>query len=188
MNVFAMAGSLRAESLNKKLIAAAKTGAESLGATVDLADLGEFTLPLYNADVQSTNGHPAAAVALGERIAGADAVLLASPEYNYSIPGVLKNAIDWLSRQRPNPFSTGKPTLLLATSPGPVGGARGLWQLRIPLEGIGAYVHPQMYSLPFGDKALTDNGRLAEEDKQERLTALIGEFLRAADALNGRHR
>lgn len=186
MNVFAMAGSLRAGSLNKKLIAAAKTAAESHGATVDLVELKDFPLPLYDGDVQTEDGHPEAAVALGERIRTADALMIASPEYNHSLPGVLKNAIDWLSRQRPNPFSTGKPTFLLGTSPGPAGASRGLWQLRIPLEVIGAYVHPQMFALPFGDKALTDDGRLAEDERQAKLNEAVGDFLTAAKALNSR--
>ncbi|MEO0812564.1 MAG: NAD(P)H-dependent oxidoreductase [Myxococcota bacterium] len=185
MKVFAMAASLRAASLNKKLIAAAKTAAESSGATVDLANFRDFTMPLYDGDLQESDGIPEAAQALAKRIEEADAVLLASPEYNYSIPGVLKNAIDWLSRMRPNPFSGGKPLMLLSTSPGSVGGVRGLWQTRVPLEGIGAYVCPDMYYLPNGHEELGED-RLLDAAKQEALQGAIANFLRAAKALNNK--
>ncbi|MEM6730318.1 MAG: NAD(P)H-dependent oxidoreductase [Myxococcota bacterium] len=185
MKVFAMAASLRSASQNKRLIAAAKTALDELGHTTDVADFGEFTMPLYNGDLQEADGIPAGTQALAERISAADAVVIASPEYNYSIPGVLKNAIDWLSRMRPNPFHGGKPVMLMSTSPGSVGGVRGLWQTRIPFEGIGAYVHSDMVYLPHGHQAIGD-GRLNDEEKQKELGESLAKFLAAAKALNGR--
>lgn len=184
MNVFATAASLRSGSLNRKLIAAAKAAAETQGAAVDLADFRDFMMPLYDGDLQESDGIPEGALALAKRIDAADAVMIASPEYNYSIPGVLKNAVDWISRMRPNPFSAGKPLMLLSTSPGSVGGIRGLWQIRIPFEGLGAYVHPDMFYVPFGSEAL-ESGTLASE-KFEKLEAAIRTFLTAAKALNTR--
>lgn len=186
MNVFAMAASLRSGSLNRKLIAQAKAAAETWGARVDLADFREFEMPLYDGDLQDKEGIPRGGHAWAERIVAADAVMIASPEYNYSIPGVLKNAIDWVSRLRPNPFSGGKPLLLLSTSPGGVGGIRGLWQTRIPFEGLGAYVHPDMFYVPFGAKAFDDQGAL-DPEKTEKLRATVASFLDAAQALNTRN-
>ena len=95
------------------------------------------------------------------------------------------SAIDWLSRMRPNPFSGGKPLMLLSTSPGSGGGVRGLWQTRVPLEGIGAYVCPDMYYLPNGHEELGED-RLRDAAKQEALQGAIANFLRAAKALNNK--
>ncbi|MEO0593782.1 MAG: NAD(P)H-dependent oxidoreductase [Myxococcota bacterium] len=185
MRIFAMAASLRKASLNRKLIAAAAKAAEGEGASVDIADFGDFTLPLYNGDLSfDTPVHPAAHK-LAERIAAADAVMIATPEYNYSIPGALKNAIDWLSRMKDNPFGQGKPLMLLATSPGSVGGARGLWHTRVPFEGIGAYVHPDMFYVPNGSTALEDD-RLVDNKQSEALRKSVNGFLKAAAALNTR--
>jgi chromate reductase len=91
-----------------------------------LGSIGDF--PIYNADVE-TQGIPAAVAAMGEAIAKADGVIVVTPEYNYSIPGGLKNAIDWLSRLKPHPFLD-KPVALESASPGMLGGARAQYHLR----------------------------------------------------------
>lgn len=187
MKVFALAASLRKESLHKKLISAARTAAVSHGAEVALADFRDFTMPLFDSDLHEKNGLPHGAQALADRISAADAVLLASPEYNFSMPGHLKNAIDWLSRIHPTVPLAQKPIFLLSTSPGPVGGIRGLWQLRVPLEGLGAYVHPTMYYLPFGAEHVGSSGTLADPAKQEKLSTQIRDFLKTAQALNQLH-
>jgi NAD(P)H-dependent FMN reductase len=82
--------------------------------------------------------------------------LIASPEYNFSLPGVLKNAIDWLSRAKPMVLK-GKRALLLSASPSLVGGNRGLWALRVPLEAIGVHVYPDMFSLASAPEAMSDD-------------------------------
>lgn len=184
MKIFIMAASLRRESLNKILAQEAARVVEAAGFRADLADFGEFTMPLYNADLEVNDG-PEGCLALAERIAGSDAVIISTPEYNYSIPGTLKNAIDWLSRLKSNPFAGGKPTFLLSTSPGSVGGARGLWQTRIPLEGIGAYVHPDMFYVPNGGQAIQPGG-IGDEELRGQFARSLHGFFDAAKALKHR--
>jgi NAD(P)H-dependent FMN reductase len=111
----------------------------------------------------------------------ADGIVIATPEYNYSIAGPLKNAIDWISRMKPFP-TQGKPILLLATSVGSAGGIRGLWQTRIPLEGCGAFVYPDMFWLPNGPSAVGDEG-LTDPKQRERLDKMMHAFLQFAAKL-----
>ena len=187
MRLFALAASLRAGSLNRKLLHVAAGLARDHGAEVDVADFSEFTLPYFDADLQARDGIPEAAQALGRRLLAADGMLLASPEYNFSLPGHLKNTIDWLSRIRPVPIR-GKSALLLSASTGPIGGIRGLWQLRIPLEGLGMHVHPDMYIVPHGNDAFTPDGGLKDLKAAERLDGLIRDYVAVARALAGRER
>lgn len=185
MRLFALAASLRQSSLNRKLLHVAAGLARHHGAEVDVAEFHEFTMPYFDADLQARDGIPEAAQALGRRILAADGVLLASPEYNYSLPGHLKNAIDWLSRIRPVPIR-GKSALVMSASTGPIGGIRGLWQLRIPLEGLGMFVHPDMYIVPHGNDAFAADGSLVDPKAAERLDALVRDYLSAASALSRR--
>jgi NAD(P)H-dependent FMN reductase len=151
MRVLAFAASLRRASLNRELIAGAAEMARSAGAEVDLAEFREFEMPIYDGDLDASAGLPPGAAELKRRLGQADAVMIAAPEYNYSIAGSLKNAIDWVSRARPMPWR-GKSVLLMSASPSAMGGIRGLWQLRIPLEGA-ALVFPDMFALPHADRA-----------------------------------
>lgn len=176
MKLLAFAASLRQGSHNRKLIQLAAGIAREHGAEVDLAEFHEFAMPLYDADLQAREGIPAGARALADRIGVARGLLLASPEYNYSLPGTLKNAIDWVSRIRPVPLR-GKSCFLLAASNGQVGGLRGLWQLRIPLEGLGMLVYPDMYSLPWAEKSFDESGGLRESERLERLRTMLSGYL-----------
>src|SRR5205085_4260862 len=97
-------------------------------------------------------GMPAGATELQRRLVAADAFIIASPEYNASMPGILKNLIDWTSRFRPQPFD-GRQGLLMSASPSLAGGNRGLWALRVPLEHLGARIYPDMFSLSMAHKA-----------------------------------
>src|SRR5215470_15574533 len=168
MKILAFAASHRADSLNRKLIALAAAAARKEGADVDLADFNEFHVPHYNGDHERGAGLPEGALELKRRLERANAVLLAAPEYNYSISGVLKNAIDWVSRARPMPWR-GKSMYLMAASPSPMGGIRGLWQTRIPLEGCGALVFPDMFALPHANAAFDESGGLLDPATAERL-------------------
>ena len=180
--VLAFAASVRRASWNRKLVQLAADLARQGGADVDLADFREFDMPLYDADAQAASGIPGGAEELGRRIGAADGLMIACPEYNFSMPGTLKNAIDWVSRIRPVPLR-GKSGFLLAASNGQVGGIRGLWQLRIPLEGLGVLLHPDMYTLPWADKAFGPDGRLLEQERQDRLSAMVQGYLNVARKL-----
>jgi NAD(P)H-dependent FMN reductase len=181
LRLLAFAASLRKASFNKRLIRAAADVARAGGADVRLAEFHEFEMPIYNADLQA-HGFPEGTQRLAQAIREADGILLSSPEYNYSLPGTLKNAIDWVSRIKPGVLN-GKSALLLAASNGQFGGIRGLWQLRIPLEGCGVHVYPDMFALPWAEKMFGEDGRLVEPERQARLEAIIAGYLGTATAL-----
>jgi NAD(P)H-dependent FMN reductase len=182
MRVLAFAASLRAGSLNRRLVALAAEIAIREGAQVDLAEFREFAMPAYDGDADAGQGLPPGALELKRRVEAADALLLAAPEYNYSISGALKNAIDWVSRARPIPWR-GRSVFLLSASPSPMGGIRGLWQTRIPLEGCGALVFPDMFALPHAHEAFTAEGRLRDPRQQQRLERELAGFLRLAESV-----
>jgi chromate reductase len=182
MRVLALAASRRPQSLNHKLVTLAASIARQQGAEVDLADFREFDMPLYDGELEQREGLPAGARELQRRLEQAEAVMLATPEYNYSIAGVLKNAIDWVSRARPMPWR-GKSVYLMSASPSPMGGIRGLWQTRIPLEGCGALVFPDMFALPHADRMLDSDGGIADATLDERLRREILGFVRLAEAV-----
>jgi chromate reductase len=182
LRLLAFAASLRRESWNRKLLGLAVDLAREAGAEVDVAEFREFDMPLYDADLLTLTGVPAGTSELTRRVGAAEGLLLASPEYNFSLPGTLKNAIDWVSRVRPMPLR-GKSAFLLSASNGQVGGVRGLWQLRIPLEGLGVLVYPDMYTLPWADKAFGPDGKLIEPERQSRLASMMGGYLVVARKL-----
>ncbi len=125
LTILGISGSLRTASLNTAALRAAAELAPE-GVTIEIASLAD--IPLYDDDLRA-KGVPSAVTALCERIAAADAVLIATPEYNYSISGVLKNAIDWASRVAPQPFA-GKPVAIMGVSLGALGTARAQYDLR----------------------------------------------------------
>jgi chromate reductase len=116
-----------------------------------------------------------------QRLEAADAFVIASPEYNAAMPGMLKNSIDWASRFRPQPFN-GRHCMLLSASPSMVGGNRGLWSLRVPLEHLGARVYPDMFSLAQAPAQLTADGQLASQEVHERLVTTLSSFLDIVEA------
>ncbi|MFE7777052.1 NADPH-dependent FMN reductase [Streptomyces sp. NPDC057445] len=181
LRVLVLSGSLRTGSTNSRLAALVASLVGRAGATADLAHLRDFDTPSYDGDAETAQGPPAGAVALRDRIEAAHAFVMASPEYNASVPGVVKNAIDWVSRLRPQPFKD-KQTLLVSASPSMVGGNRGLWALRVPLEHLGARVYPDMFSLAQAHQAFTDDGDLIDTRLQERLAATVSSFLDLVEA------
>ena len=180
LKVLVFAASLRAESLNHKLAALAARVAESHGATVDLASMRDFDVPSYDADFEIAQGIPAGAEELHRRLAASDAFIIASPEYNGSMPGMLKNVIDWTSRFRPQPFD-GRHGLLLSASPSMVGGNRGLWALRVPLEHMGSRIFPDMFSLSLAHKAIVGD-EIADPALRDRFEKTLVAFLSLAEA------
>jgi len=176
LRLLAFAASLRRDSWNKKLLACAANAARADGADIDHAEFAEFDTPLYNADLQESGGFPPGAQEFARRVVAADGFLLASPEYNFSLPGTLKNLLDWASRMRPMPLR-GKHGMLLAASTSLVGGIRGLWQLRIPLEGLGVTLYPDMFALAQAHQAFEPDGRLRGREVEERLRKQLHGYL-----------
>ena len=180
LKVLVFAASLRADSLNRKLAALAARVAEQNGVTVEHTSMREFDVPSFDGDVESAQGPPAGAQELRRRLMDNDAFIVSSPEYNGSMPGTFKNLIDWTSRFRPQPFD-GKHGLLLSASPSMVGGNRGLWALRVPLEHLGARIYPDMFSLAQAHKAIVD-GDIADAALKGRFEKNIQAFLSLAEA------
>jgi NAD(P)H-dependent FMN reductase len=180
LNVLVFAASLRAESLNRKLAAIAARVAAQCGATVDHASMRDFDVPLYDGDAETAHGIPAGAQELQRRLLECDAIILASPEYNGSVAGMIKTLIDWTSRFRPQPFD-GRHGLLISASPSLAGGNRGLWALRVPLEHLGARLFPDMFSLAKAHEAF-DGDDLADEALRTRFENNVQAFLSLAEA------
>jgi chromate reductase, NAD(P)H dehydrogenase (quinone) len=180
LKVLVFAASLRADSLNRKLAALAARVAEQNGATVVHTSMRDFDVPSFDGDVENAKGMPAGARELRRRLLESDAFIVSSPEYNGSMPGTFKNLIDWTSRFRPQPFD-GKHGLLLSASPSVVGGNRGLWALRMPLEHLGARIYPDMFSLAQAHRALVD-GEIADARLRARFEKNLQAFLSLAEA------
>lgn len=180
LKVLVLGASLRAESLNQQLAAMAARVAEQHGAEVDRASMRELDVPLYDGDVEKAHGIAKGAEEFRRRLLACDAFIVASPEYNGSMPGILKNLIDWTSRLRPQPFD-GKQGLLMSASPSMSGGNRGLWALRVPFEHLGARIYPDMFSLAQAHKALVD-GDIADSALRARFDKSLQAFLSLAEA------
>lgn len=176
-----LSASLRSVSLHAQLSDLAARTLEANGGIVDRARMAEFDCPSYNADDEQSFGFPPAAEEMNRRLLACDAFVIASPEYNASLPGVLKNAIDWVSRFDPQPFNE-RHGLLLSASPSMVGGNRGLWSLRVPFEHLGARIYPDMFSLAQAHKAFDDAGRIADPRLQERFETNIVNFMDLVEA------
>jgi NAD(P)H-dependent FMN reductase len=181
LHILVLSGSLREDSLNTRLARLAVSAVQATGATAEFASIGDFSVPAYDGDVERDQGIPEGAHAFRERLVAANAMVVASPEYNASMPGVLKNLVDWMSRFRPQPFNELQ-GLLLSASPSMAGGNRGLWALRIPLEHLGARVYPDMFSLAQAHTAFTPEGSLADPTLQERFETNLQSFLNLVEA------
>jgi chromate reductase, NAD(P)H dehydrogenase (quinone) len=162
LNVITICGSLRKGSYNamvqRALPALAPEG-------VDIKQAPSFAeFPLYNADVQNSTGFPGPVNALADAMRAADGVIIVTPEYNFSIPGGLKNAIDWVSRLPNQPFA-GKPIALQSASPGPLGGARVQYDLRRAMVFLDAFVlnKPEIFIGGCASKIDEETGALTDE-------------------------
>lgn len=180
VRVLVFAASLRLDSLNQRLAELAAGVVEKSGGVADVARMADFDCPSFDQGIE-VKGMPAGAVELRRRLLDADAFIIASPEYNASMPGVLKNTIDWASRFRPQPFKR-KHGLIMSASPSMVGGNRGLWALRVPLEHLGAILYPDMFSLAQAHQAFGDDGQLANPKLREWFDGNVECFLRLAEA------
>lgn len=181
VKVLVFSASLRENSLNDRLATLAARTVESHGATVDRATMADFDCPSYDGDEERDGRMPEGAVRLKDRLLGSDSFIISSPEYNASMPGVLKNVIDWTSRFKPQPF-TRRYGMLMSASPSMAGGNRGLWSLRIPLEHLGARVYPDMFSLAEAHKAFGAEGGIADSMLQKRFDENITCWLQSVEA------
>jgi len=180
-SIVGISGSLRRGSFNTNLLGAASEALPD-GATLTIHSIAE--IPLYNGDVESAEGVPQAVAAIKDAIANADGLLISTPEYNNSLPGVLKNAVDWLSRPNndvPRVFGN-KPTAIMGASPGGFGTvlAQAAW---LPvLRTLGTrYFTPKMLVSGAG-KVFDDDGRLADAAVRERLVKFLSDFVEFARA------
>ncbi len=173
--------SLRKGSLNHKLAKLASEVITKNGGKVDFADMSEFDCPSFNQDLESAGSHPPGAVALRDRLLSNDAFIISSPEYNGSMPGNLKNIIDWVSRFRPQPFNE-RHALLMSASPSMAGGNKALWSLRMPLEHLGARVFPDMFSLAMAHQAFTAEDKLINATLEKRFEDNIKAFMSLVEA------
>ncbi|TCP14894.1 chromate reductase [Crenobacter luteus] len=169
VRVLGLAGSLRQASYNRALLRAAVELAPPEVA-LSVADIG--AIPLYNEDVYE-QGFPEPVIALREAIRRAEAVLIVTPEYNYSVPGVLKNAIDWVSRPPEQPFD-GKPVAIMGASPGMFGSARAQYHLRQTLVSLNArpMSKPEVMVASAHQK-FDAHGKLADETTARFVTAQL---------------
>ena len=175
--ILAFAGSLRSGSFNKQLVKIAIEGARAAGGDVTFVDLRDFPLPIFNQDDEDAQGLPEPARALKKLFIEHHAFLISAPEYNSSISGALKNAIDWVSRTESDDEPSliafrGKVAALMSASPGALGGLRGLVHVRAILGNIGVLVLPDQVSIPGAGDAFTETGTLKDARKQENVAAL----------------
>ena len=174
--ILAFAGSLRRESFNKKLVAIAAHGAREAGAEVTLIDLKDFPLPLFDQDLEAEQGIPETGKKLKKLFIDHDGFLIASPEYNSSITAVLKDAIDWVSRPAPNEPPLvgfkGKVATLMSTSPGALGGLRGLVHVRSILGNIGVIVLPDQIAVAKAHEVFYADGSLKDPKQQAGIEGL----------------
>jgi chromate reductase, NAD(P)H dehydrogenase (quinone) len=178
--ILVFAGSARRDSLNRRLAAAAAGALNAAGAGATLLELADYPLPLYHGDLEAAEGLPDNARSLKEIFIAHRAFVIVSPEYNSSLPALLKNTIDWVSRPLPEqsgylPFA-GKPVALLSASPGMLGGMRALRHLREVLTELQMIVLPKQVSLSAADKAFDEAGGLLDAGMAKRLTALLDDL------------
>lgn len=171
--ILAFAGSTREASYNKQLVKIAAEGARAAGAEVTYLDLRDIPMPLYDEDLEATEGIPENARKFKELMMAHRGLLIASPEYNGSLTAVFKNAIDWASRPLPGepPLALScfrdKVAVIMSASPGGLGGLRGLTHVRTILSGIGVLVLPDQKAIPTAYEAFDGDGRLKDPKQQE---------------------
>lgn len=180
MDLVFIGGSLRPDSLNRRLMGFLARKTEALGHHAHLFQGGDLRLPLYEDGLEA----PAAVIAMAEALKGAQGVVFVSPEYNAGIPGHLKNAVDWLSVQQPSPWSS-LPALLCAASPGAFGGARGLIQWRATLANLGCWVAPGAIAVPKAHESLGEDGTPTESRTVQEIRRNLEAFLQDAERLRG---
>jgi len=188
--ILTFAGSARAESVNKKLARFAASRIPENQADVTVLDLADFPLPLYDQDLEARDGLPEKAKELKTLMNDSHAFLIACPEYNSSIPPLLKNVIDWCSRPASDDepileATTGKVVGLMAASPGGLGGLRVLRHVREIYGNIGAIVLPEQVAVGGAYDSFDDQGQLTDDSSIKRVEALVQRLIEVTSKLRG---
>jgi len=183
LKVLGISGSLRRDSYNRKALQIAKRFAAEAGAEVAEADLKELALPIYDGDIEA-QGLPESVLRLKAAVEAADVLLIASPEYNHSISGALKNAIDWLSRQKNS--LDGKVAAVFGASTGVFGTARGQLHVRQTLAALNVLVIPQpLVYIGMASDAYNPDGSFKNPKTAEVLKRLVERALKVAGQVKG---
>ena len=182
LKILVIPGSLRTGSLNAKLAAAAAHELALAGAEVTRLSLADFPLPIYDGDLQSKSGVPKHAVNLKRMMSAHHGVLIVTPEYNSSVPPLVKNTIDWVSRvqdahETRGQVFRGRAFAIASASEGRLGGARSLAALRLILAACHALVIPNQLALAFASQAYDDMDRLKHPADGEALGAMVRQLI-----------
>ncbi|MDE1872382.1 MAG: NAD(P)H-dependent oxidoreductase [Thaumarchaeota archaeon] len=186
--ILAFAGSTRTDSFNKKLVRIAATGATEAGADVTIIDLRDFPMPLYDGDLEQKEGLPPNARKLKDIMLTHQGFLISSPEYNSSVSAVLKNTIDWASRQSEGETSLacfkGRVAGIMSASPGGLGGLRGLVHVRSILGNIGVLVMPDQIAIGKAHEAFNSDGTLKDKKQEEQVKMIGADVAKTLSKLN----
>jgi NAD(P)H-dependent FMN reductase len=182
LKILVIPGSLRSGSLNARLAAVAAYELAQLGAEVSRISLADFPLPIYDGDLQTKSGVPKNAVNLKRMMSAHHGVLIVTPEYNSSVPPLVKNTIDWVSRvhdahEARGEVFRGRPFAIAAASESRLGGARCLAALRLILSACQAAVIPNQLALSFAGEAYDDRDRLKHPADIEAMGAMARQLI-----------
>lgn len=183
--ILVFAGSFRAGSFSAKLAAAAAKELALNDADVTLISLGDYPMPIYDGDLEEDKGVPENAKKLARQIAAHQGVFIATPEYNNSLPALLKNSIDWVSRIKDTEINCRERVYGLgASSPGPFGGSRALLDLRkVLINAVGAIIIPDKVEVVRAGDAFDESGNLVAEMPKKNLTTLSKNLVKLAGRL-----
>jgi chromate reductase, NAD(P)H dehydrogenase (quinone) len=191
--ILVFAGSNRTGAYSGKLAAAGAISLAKAGADVTRISLADYDLPIFDEDLEKQDGIPSNALRLGAVIADHDGLMIASPEYNASVSPLLKNTIDWVSRiskidgRAVRPFQ-GKIAALCSTSPGALGGIRGLYHLRAIAMNVGMTIITEQCAVPHAPQAFNDDGSLAQERGQAMLDNTVNALIATCRGLGQTYR
>jgi chromate reductase, NAD(P)H dehydrogenase (quinone) len=184
-----VAGSTRTGSFTKQLARAATALAAAAGHAATFVDLRDYPMPLYDGDLEDAQGLPDGAVRLRALVRQHQALLVVTPEYNASLPAVLKNTLDWLSRpyaKEPNVSAfTGAVAAVMAASPGALGGMRALVHLRQVLMNLGTLVITEQFALGGAATAFAADGSFVDGKQAAAVQKIVQRLLQVAGKLGG---
>ena len=179
LKLLVFSGSLREASINQQLALAAVKHLEDTDTSIRVIQLNDYALPLFNQDHEARDKSSHDVLGFIQLLADHDAFLISSPEYNGSISAALKNALDWGSRSPENIGNVfaGKQAAIISSSPGRLGGLRGLAHLRQVLTNLGVIVLPKQLAVANARQAFDKDGELADKDQQATLRSLVSQLI-----------